>query len=562
MSATDSVVAAPRLKWVQTHRLASAALAVVLVAGLAYGGYQLFSWLTAPVLPCGSGMAANADDTECIGVDLDSGPLARNEPAEMTALEGDVKAANDLTDTQGQPTQDYVSLVLLLDLSPVAGIDTRSYPDIYPAIEGTLTAAWRANHTAAFGRLPKVKIFLGNMGSQYAGWSQAVDQIKANTPANHITAVIGLGQSVDATRAAAEKIVDGAPQMPVIGSTVTGDTMNFDPGTNVRNKGFFRVAPTNSDTATAAAAYIAGIEPDPTKVAIVQDNAAGDDYNLTLAKAADQDLPKAHQFPFTSPTTMPPGLQRDQELIQQFDFLDQNVCAVAPNVIYFAGRGADLGAFVEKWTETGTQCAARKVVVVTGDDGTTAVNSADVQHAVQGGLVQVVYTSEASYDEWGACPATTGVKDLYNLQQADYDTFQAAFTGLPTKCGHQRVLADDGAPPLSFPASDLRSEEAAGNHDAAAVAIIAARNSDHGVDNGDGGIVVRDPSGQVGIIEEIQCTTAVAGASGMIQFSAQDPAEYGNPVDKPVPITRINGDGTTTTLYLANSGRGVAPASC
>jgi hypothetical protein len=531
-----------RRVWLQIrrHRWRTGLIVVVVAVGIA----AIIKFWPVPSPPCGPGMSLA--DNACIGVDLASGPISKNEPAEMGALEADIKANNDIRTSDGKPSQDYISIVLLQNMSPVAGIDTRSYPDVYPDIEGAITAAWRANHTAAVGSLPKVKLFLGNMGSQYTRWSDAVDQIAANAAANHITAVIGLGQSTDATRSAAARIVDKA-HLPVIGATVSGDTMNFYPNSTRRNNGFFRVTATNTDLGVVAARFIASIEPDQTHVAIVQDNVAGDDYNQTLARAADSNMPGAHRFPFTSPgSTLPPGTKRSTELIQLFSYLDQNVCSVAPKVIYFAARGADLGAFVQSWTQGGTPCANSNLTVVTGDDGGAAINDPAVHQAVRSGRVRVLFTAESSADQWGPCPAANVQR---SADQISFDTFQAAFSGQPDVCApHQHVIADDGAAPLSFGLPDLRSGEAMLAQDAGIVAITAARQADRDADNAaDGGIVVRDPYSQVGFIEEMRCTNKVQGASGVIQFS-QDPASYGNPIAKPVPIVEINADGTTSTL--------------
>jgi ABC-type branched-subunit amino acid transport system substrate-binding protein len=533
--------------WMRRHPVRTGLIGIVVLACVAA---LIVFWGTLFPPQCGPGMSASGD--ACIGVDLASGQISKGEPAEMGALEADIKANNDIRTSDGQPSQDYISIVLLQDFSPVTGVDTRSYSDAYPDIEGAITAAWRANHTAAVqGSLPKVKLFLGNMGSQYAHWSDAVDQIVANAAANHITSVIGLGQSTDATRAAAARIVDKA-HLPVIGATVTGDTMNFYPDSTRRNNGFFRVSPTNTDTAAVASRYIANIQPDQSHVAIVQDNVPGDGYNQTLASAADSYMPAAHRFPFTSPASLPPGIKRSQELIRQFSFLDQNICSVAPKVIYFAGRGADLGAFVQTWTQAGTPCANGKLTVVTGDDGGAAIDDPALHQAVRAG-VTVLFTAEASADEWGPCPANTAP----GIEQASYDAFQAVFTGQPDVCTHQHVTADDGAAPLSFGLPDLRSGEAILAHDAGVVAIIAARQADRDVDNAaDGGIVVRDPYSQVGFIEEMRCTNRVQGASGLIQFS-QDSASYGNPIAKPVPVVEIHADGTTSTVSAAP---GAAPA--
>ncbi|HEY3606204.1 MAG TPA: hypothetical protein VGL06_01830 [Pseudonocardiaceae bacterium] len=530
----------PRLSMsVRRHPLRAGVIVVVVLACVVALIIVVPPLVSRP--PCGPGMSASGD--ACVGVDLASGPIAKGEPAEMGALEADIKANNDIRTSDGQPSQDYISIVLLLNFSPIAGIDTQSYSDIYSDVDGAITAAWRANHTAAVqGSLPKVKLFLGNMGSQYAHWSDAVDQIAANAAANHITSVIGLGESTDATRAAAARIVDRA-HLPVIGATVTGDTMNFYPGSTRRDNGFFRVSPTNTDTVAVATRYIASIQRDQTHVAIVQDNVPGDDYNQTLATAADNDMPAAHQFPFTSPATLPAGIKRSQELIQQFSFLDQNICSVAPTVIYFAGRGADLGPFVQTWTQAGTPCANGQLTIITGDDGGSAIDDPALHQAVRAGIT-VLFTAVATADQWGPCPAP-GVQ--LSPDQASYDTFQAAFTGQPDVCTHLRVTADDGAAPLSFGLPDLRSGDAILTQDAGFAAITAARRADRAADTGDGGLVVRDPYSQVGLIEEMRCTNAVQGASGLIQFS-QNPANYGNPIAKPVPVVQINADGTTRTL--------------
>src|SRR5205807_1252178 len=120
-------------------------------------------------------------------------------------------------------------------------------------------------------------------------------------------------------------------------------------------------------------------------------------------------------------------IRRSQELIQQFSFLDQNICSVAPKVIYFAGRGADLGAFVQTWTQAGTQCANGPLTVVTGDDGGAAIDDPALHQALRTGRVRVLFTAEASADEWGECPANTPP----STDKANYDTVQAVFTGQP-----------------------------------------------------------------------------------------------------------------------------------
>lgn len=515
----------PRLaNWVLRRPVLAAGSATLVVAGLVAAAV-----LVPPLFArCGAGMTADPAGT-CVGINLDSAQFRPDEPDHMRELEATIRANNEAV------TDNYVSVVLFQDMSPVEGVDTRLYPDLYPDVEGAIAGVWRANHTAAFqGSVPKVKLFLANMGSQYASWSEAVDQISEHAAAQHVVSVIGLGQSMDNTRAAAAKLT-GQAHLPVIGATITGDTMNLTPEGKL-NTGFFRTSPTNTHSVAAAARYIASIEPDPSRVAIVQDNIPGDDYTQTLGARAVKEMPAAHRFPFTSPGSLPADVSRSDPLLTQFAYLNQNLCSVAPTVVYFTGRGTDLVPFVQSWTQGNTPCANGKLTVVTGDDGGSGINQPGLRDAVRGGHVRVLFTSLASPDEWGPCNGTA--------EQAAYNTFQAVFTGKPGVCTGQPVRADDGAAPLAYSVADLGSGEGILAHDAMMVAVTAARRAA----NGDASTVVHAPMSQIGLIEEMRCQNAVPGASGTIQFSS-DQAQYGNPVEKPFPIVEIRADGSTATVW-------------
>lgn len=528
----------PRLaNWVLRRPVLATSFATLTVVVLVAAGL-----LVPPLFArCGEGMTADANDA-CVGINLDSAQFRQNEPEHMRELEAAVRANNAAI------TGNYVSVVLFQDMSPNEGVDTRLYPDLYPDIEGAIAGAWRANHTAAFqGSVPKVKLFLANMGSQYASWSEAVDKISEHAAGNHVVSVIGLGQSMDNTRAAAAKLTAQA-HLPVIGATVTGDTMNLTPEGKL-NTGFFRTSPTNTHSVAAAARFIASIEPDPSRVAIVQDNIPGDDYTQTLGSRAVKEMPAAHRFPFTSPGALPHDVSRADPLLTQFAYLNQNLCSVAPTVVYFTGRGTDLGPFVQSWTQGNTPCANGKLTVVTGDDGGSAINEASLRDAVRGGHVRVLFTSLASPDEWGPCNGSA--------EQAAYNTFQSVFTGKPGVCNGQTVRADDGAAPLTFSVADLGSGEGILAHDAMMVAVMAARRAA----NGNADTVVRTPLSQIGLIEEMRCQNAVQGASGTIQFSP-DQAQYGNPVEKPFPVVEIRADGSTATVWNKAVTTAVPKTSC
>src|SRR5439155_23737030 len=135
--------------------------------------------------------------------------------------------------------------------------------------------------------------------------------------------------------------------------------------------------------------------------------------------------------------------------------------------------------------------------------------------------------------------------------------FQAVFTGQPDPCTGQPVQADDKTAPLAFGLPDLRTGEGILVHDAMVVAVTAARRAAAG--NAD--TVVRAPLSQIGFIEEMRCANAIPGASGRITYSP-DQTQYGNPVDKPVPIVEIRADGSTTTVWNNASRQNRTPTPC
>jgi hypothetical protein len=513
-----------KASWWRRHRVLAGGATVVAVAVLVVGIYVTVTVATAPELECGPGMVADASSAACVGVNLTGDQFSPDQQDRLTDLVAAIKANNDAVDGAN-----YVSIVLLLNFSPVRNVDTASADGLYRSAEGALTAVWRANHTAAFsgspvrGEEPKVKLFLANMGSKNAGWKTAVDQIADNAKDNHITSVVGLGQSTDNTRWAATRLI-ADKNLPVIGSTVTGDSMNHNMRDDTVLKGFFRVSPTNSDQVSAAVHYITeGLRIPVDRVAIVEDSVASDDYVSTLVKAAREHLDGAHRFQFTSPDIKTDVRDRAESLRGQFGILDINLCAAQPDVVYFAGRGADIGTFVRTWVESGTECGGRPLLVLTGDDGIAAVTNNDVARVVDSTQVRVQYTGLASPGKWGDCPTSQEDTD-----RNAYDQFQAAFTG-QLSCGVP-VSPTDDADKLALPVEDLDNGQAILTHDAVGLAVVTARRT--------GPSALTDPMSQVGVLQQTRCRTVFRGASGVIQFSP-DSRFYGNPIGAVLPIQNI-----------------------
>ncbi|WP_042418721.1 ABC transporter substrate-binding protein [Streptacidiphilus anmyonensis] len=523
----------PRFPIVWKHPVVSLVVALLATSALVLAGLRIADAVDSAPIACGPGMELVTSPLSCVGVDLDGGPFAKQEPARLQALRDEVNAA----DAQVKGSS-YVTVVLLLDFSPVSGVDTVTYDSLYPVLEGALTAVWRANHTAAFGSpaLP-VKLVLGNMGSRYGSWQSAVKLIADNAKAQHITAVTGLGQSTDETRAAAAWLSDDA-HLPVIGATVTGDDMNTEPqsagGGPIHD--FFRVSTTNSDSVKAAAAFVTGLRPSPSSIAIVQDNTSSDDYVSTLVKAAGRDLAGPGRtitpLPFTSPSPtdqkLSSGVSRHDYLVQQFTLMHANLCQAAPSLVYFAGRGDDLDAFVETWVQQGT-CGLNNLAVVSGDDAATEIGDPTVDQAIAARKISLYYTALSSSDEWQRIGCSAAAAQ-------NYEQFRAAFTGQPDRCTGQRLVGDGKAAAPAYRADDLNSGHAMLTHDAVVAAVSAARADLN---------ALADPESQVGILDQMNCTHMIPGASGWIAFGPD-----GNPLDRPVPVVRVGGDGTTSTVQL------------
>jgi hypothetical protein len=535
--------------WWRRHRVLTIMITVVSMSALGVGGYAVVEWLNAPALACGSGMVADAESRACVGVNLTDEPISIDQPHRLSDLIADVKANNDAV-----ATDNYVSIVLLLNLSPIKNVDTSTYDGVYQTIEGAVAATWLANHTATFsgsvekGEEPKVKLFLANMGSENAGWKTAADQIAANAAANHIVSVVGLGQSTHNTRKVVKELTV-THHIPVIGATVTGDSMNYDiaDGKTLLT-GFFRVAPTNSDTVAAAAHYITeGLRVPLARVAIVEDMVASDDYIATLADAARRHLGTEHLFTFTSPAIDTDTKAREESLRGQFGYLNINLCGADPQVVYFAGRGTDLGTFVRSWLESNTACSSRPLLVLTGDDGIEAVRNQDVASAVGNAhaTVTVQYTGLASPDKWGPCATTPDA----TTERSAYDRLEAAFTGKPS-CGLY-ITPTDHAERLSYPREDLDNGQAILTHDAVGLAVTTARRT--------GTSALTDPMSQIGVLQQVRCRSVFSGASGTIQFSA-DRKYYGNPIGAVLPIQNITKDKRAVTIPPGWSTGGPPPS--
>jgi hypothetical protein len=466
---------------------------------------------------CGPGLTAVGSPYICVGLDLDSSPLRAADP--VADLERKV-AADD-----AKVTGSFATIVILEDTTPDPATDSVALLALRHEIEGAITAMDQANSGsgAAGGDLPKIKLLLANFGGLAAYGPQAVDAIEGAESSDHIVAVTGIGQSLDATRDAIEQLSQAG--ITTVGSDVTADDLNVDAsGTVIPD--FFRVSPTNSDEAAAAAQYI-GQNLHDQQVLLVQDDNTQDIYAQTLASAFKSKFPPRFTETFQSPDESLADVSRQDFMTQQFANEHSDICADRPDLIFFAGRGIDLEYFLDA-LESGGACSLGPVTVMSGDDTDNLVGVPLPTGPV---AVKLLYISLATSAQWpmppaggtssGAAVPSSGTSS--NALLADeYDNYQSFATAFAA---------------AGFAGTDLIDGEAITMHDAVYTAATAVRNDS---------LAVANPATVASFMLNIRCRNTVGGASGFIAFNR----DTHNPVDKTMVVMQIDAEGSATQEAL------------
>ncbi|WIV53029.1 ABC transporter substrate-binding protein [Amycolatopsis nalaikhensis] len=465
-------------------------VAVTLVVLLVLAGVL---WLTRPWQSCGDGLTSAGD--VCVGLNLESGTLRADDPlADLEQL---------IADRNARAGDTFKTIVVLDNLTPDPDVDSTPIDFTRHVVQGAIAAAWPHPDTTG------VKLLLANFGTNAEHWRDAVERIVESAESLHIAAVTGLGTSLENVRRAIAEL--GSHGIVTIGSTVTADDLNLGPdGKPVKT--FFRVGPTNSDEAQAAVNYIAKLP--KRRTMLVADVNEADTYAGTLAKAFTEQQLVPIQFTkkYDSLEGQLTGTSRDAYLQKLFRGMHSDICTAQPDVIYFAGRGVDLGSFVHALSNDGACQGLRSVTVLSGDDAATLVGS---KLPLDGDIaVTPLYTALAYPDQW---KMFTGHDAALTYQQ-NYTDFLNAFTGT-----HE------------FAAADLSDGAAMIEHDAVATAVKAAEEDPAG-----------SPRSVTNFVASIDCNSAVGGATGFIAFGQ----DSGNQIDKVLPILRIQADGTTGPVDL------------
>ncbi len=477
-------------------------------------------WLIVPIFTeCGPGVARRGG--ECIGVS--DGSVVFPSSSELGEVMGSIREENRRVEQSGEP---YVSVAYLVPLVPPEGDDDLSEV-LRHELQGAYLAQRKANRAEA---VPLIRLLVANAGEENQQWEPVVTQLLGRVGApEHLVAVAGLGLSLEATRQAITALTDAG--MPTIAAALTADNLRAEPGED-SVRGLVRVAPTNTDEARAAAAYLKlslGIR----SALLIQDTNETDLYPSTLSSAFQA------AFPDATHTLIEPAEQYDSSLpavANTFRLMMASICQQQPDIVYFAGRDTHLEAFVELLPQR--PCLDFRVNIVTGDAGAGTVNALNRQlderrpelRAALEANVTLRYTALAHPGAWGTTPSSFSRASIGSFaQDCEGDTcFRTLFLDEPL---------DDG--------------RAIMGHDAVLTAIEAIRRS----------VTQQEPTTDPGkvaqLLGQLRGTNAVPGASGWISFD-----ERGNPIEKAIPILELMPDGTVAFVQLTSpSGAPFTPPS-
>ncbi|MGH3961708.1 MAG: hypothetical protein ACRDRY_00385 [Pseudonocardiaceae bacterium] len=457
----------------------------------------------------GPGVLRSGQFNECVGV-TDGADIFAPELGLQTVL-GRIKQENDAVVGSG------ASFVSIGYVVPLPRDDTSGWlTSLRHELEGAYLAQWRANHRDGLGDIPLIRLLVVNVGEQAEQQDAVIPAVlqRVADPEEHLVAVAGLSESLDATKQAIRSLSNAG--IPIIASRLTADDLSTTPGQPVR--GLFQIAPTTSAQTAVAAGVLK-----PVATLLVQDINQGDAYTNALAEQ--------FRTVFTSPPT---GKLLEPERYDSalpgvgnaFVQMMSNICIKQPAAIYYAGRGASLPGFLAALA--GRPCQQLKIDLFTASNAVNLTTTLRQQLAAgnQDGIaanlranITLHYTGLAHPGGW-----------------SDQQRFLPAST---------RIFQQDCATcfTLVFPQEQLDDGSAIISYDALLVAIRAIRSGISQQSNAPFDPTALTPGAMLQQMFRINQAAPVHGASGPTAFD-----EQGKPIDKPIPILQLNPDGTVTVI--------------
>ncbi|MGH3904395.1 MAG: ABC transporter substrate-binding protein [Pseudonocardiaceae bacterium] len=475
-------------------RITSAVIAIVLVGGAAY-------WIYSNVRTCGPGV--ERIDEQCIGVTDGSVVLT----SDLADVLGKIRQENKWVD-DNDPQGEAVSVAYLTALPEPSSSQGRA-AKLRHELEGVYLAQVRANHTDTLGGgRPLIRLLIANDGNRSIHWGKVVPELvdKADGP-ERLVAVVATGQTVAARQESINELL--SQNIPVIASQLTGDNL-VPSGDSSSTQGLARIAPSNSDQAAAAAAYL---KPNTRNVLLIQNTDPRDGYSRSLGEAF------ARAYPDDTHELLKPVENYNPQLggvASTMRGMLVNICYKKPDAIFFAGRGEELGALVEALPSR--TCPDVPINIMTGDAATDfSVEVARGRAELRAGLslaASVKYTTLAHPASWKEFPDSFAQGSRQPFQGSCDNCFSTLFPD---------SLLDDGA--------------AITGYDAVVTAIAAVRTRE-GIND--------DPDLIIQQFNRMHGPRAVAGASGWISLGAG-----GKAINKAVPILEVKLNGTVEFVQLS-----------
>ncbi|NRQ36356.1 hypothetical protein HII36_31645 [Nonomuraea sp. NN258] len=420
--------------------------------------------------------------TECVGV---SGTYAFDPSFDRVMK---VLAAENEFAVKGGPGTYYT----IAFLGPL----TQPEPRVLHQLEGAVTALNRANRTALVGARPLIKMVLANTDSQGGNWEQTTrDLLAMEKSPDRLVAVAGLGRSDERSLSAMKLLA--TRDFGMVSDVVTADGIDM-----VAVPGFVRVNPRVGEQINVLNTYLRSTGKVKT-ASLVRSKKPGDHYADALAagfKNTMKDLWEAGgsvEYPFSAP----PG--------NEWDLIRGNLCGRATDVIFYAGRGADLPAFLQSLHTGNQQCHTKPITIVTGSDTVRLRQDESVREALEN--ISVVYSPlvEPSVLKCGTAPA-------------QFIQFERAYVS------------------LGFKAADLGTGWGIMAHDSVVTAVAAIRRA--AGQQGDDPVTPADVAEMLPLFQQLP--TAVPGASGSIMFNGTT----GNRVGFELPVLKLVSGGPPKVL--------------
>ncbi|WP_280382996.1 ABC transporter substrate-binding protein [Nocardia wallacei] len=476
------------------NKIAVALVAVVaiVVAGSVY-------WWLQPDDACGrSDSGVRNIGAECVGV-TDGSYVFHESYADVQRK---IAAENAAVGGSGRTVT-----IALLDPLTVDKTSANTPEMIRNELEGAYAAQIRINKTAAIGdQRPLVRLVLANWGSHGQQWQPVVEQLEGMVDdPEPLVAVAGLRLSTIQTELAAKHLA--AHNIPTVSSIATADQLNYG-----QIRGFIRSAPPNSEYAAALHDYLRGrpeldtailvydansdINDDPgtTSGADLFTRSLRDDFSARFADVIR--FPAQSYVGISGPTAASPSL---------FTNIVQNICAVKPEVVLYAGRVVDFGNFLESMYARVCPDTPVTVFGASADFGALHLRSHEAK--LRDKNIRIAYATET--DPAGWLRNAPGTPPFF---REFFDKFG--------ELGFDPAHLDDGG--------------AISTHDALLIAAKAARLS------------ARAHVGQelpthedvLNQMLNLNSLDEVPGASGQLSFSFRG-ADSGNPSNKPVPVIEV-----------------------